>query len=455
MSTGLLSQLDTYYTWIDEAQNPIHPREVASLIDTPVRELAVPVPANPGRGWLTAVAAAATVLVLVGGAALLLRVTGEGSPVATTPQIDSLSSLTWSRVPYDEVAFGPGFEQGMASVTVGGPGLVAVGGAGPGEDREWRAAVWTSPDGIAWSRVPHNEALFGRAIMNSITVGGPGLVAVGTATLDPDYDGAAVWTSPDGITWSRVPYNEAVFGGATIQSVTAGGPGLVAVGWDGHPHGGISNAVVWTSVDGITWSRVPHNEAVFGRDDGQWMWSVTTGGPGLVAVGFDSSGAAVWTSIDGITWSRVPHNEAVFGVGEMRSVTAGGPGLVAVGAPHGANSHAVVWTSVDGITWSQVPHNEAVFGEASMSSVTVAGPGLVAVGGTGNLRLGAAQVWTSPDGIAWSRVYNEAVFTGRRDIEMRSVTAGGPGLVVVGADGNDAGFVGDYDAAVWVAEPGQ
>jgi hypothetical protein len=455
MSSGLLSQLDTYYTWIDEAQNPIHPGEVASLIDTPVRELAVPVPANPRRGWLTAVAAAATVLVLVGGAALLLRVTGSDSPVATSPPIDSLSSLTWSRVPYSEAAFGEGFEQGMASVTVGGPGLVAVGGAGPGEDREARAAVWTSPDGIAWSRVPHNEALFGRAGMDSVTVGGPGLVAVGTATLDNDRDVAAVWTSPDGITWSRVPYNEAVFGGATMQSVTAGGPGLVAVGWDGHPHGGIGNAVVWTSVDGITWSRVPHNEAVFGRDDGQWMWSVTTGGPGLVAVGFDSSGAAVWTSVDGINWSRVPHNEAVFGVGEMRSVTAGGPGLVAVGAPHGANSHAVVWTSVDGITWSQVPHNEAVFGEAAMTSVTVAGPGLVAVGGTGNLRLGQAQVWTSPDGIVWSRVYNEAVFSGRRDIEMRSVTAGGPGLVVVGADGIDAGFVGDYDAAVWVAVPGE
>ena len=45
MSTGLLSQLDTYYSWIDEAQNPIHPDEVASLIDTPARELAVPVPA--------------------------------------------------------------------------------------------------------------------------------------------------------------------------------------------------------------------------------------------------------------------------------------------------------------------------------------------------------------------------------------------------------------------------
>ena len=62
------------------------------------------------------------------------------------------------------------------------------------------------------------------------------------------------------------------------------------------------------------------------------MSSVTVGGPGLVAVGWDTMGAAVWTSVDGITWSRVPHDEAVFGARpdlpalEMRSITAGGPG---------------------------------------------------------------------------------------------------------------------------------
>lgn len=50
-------------------------------------------------------------------------------------------------------------------------------------------------------------------------------------------------------------------------------------------------------------------------------------------------GAAVWTSPDGIDWSRVANDDAVFGTQkadlpalEMRSVTAGGPGVVAVGA---------------------------------------------------------------------------------------------------------------------------
>ncbi len=418
---------------------------------------------RPRRRWLVAVVSAAAVLVLVGGAALLLRVTGSDSPVATSPKIESLSTLAWSRVRYDEAVFGKEFEQAMSSVTVGGPGLVAVGGAGTD------AAVWTSPDGVTWSRVPNDGAVFTRAGMSSVTAWGLGLVAVGQ-----DEPNAAVWTSPDGVTWSRVPHDEAVFGGevgsicggAGMSSVTVGGPGLVAVGSDGSPDcDGGSDAAVWTSVDGVTWSRVPHDEVVFGGETdgyyGQSMSSVTAGGPGLVAVGSDLGRVVVWTSVDGHVWSRVPHDESVFGGAEMNSVIAGGPGLVAVGSDW---LHAVVWTSVDGITWSRVPPDESVFGggfdsmhgDIAMSSVTVADPGLVAVGWD---PLGAV-VWTSPDGITWVRLpHDEASFAGqpaRPDLEMRSVTGAGRGLVAVGADSVHPTFGRtDSDTAVWVAVPGE
>ena len=51
------------------------------------------------------------------------------------------------------------------------------------------------------------------------------------------------------------------------------------------------------AVSSLAWSRVPHDEAVFGRA-GSKMRSVTAGGPGLVAVGDDKAGgdAAVWTA---------------------------------------------------------------------------------------------------------------------------------------------------------------
>jgi hypothetical protein len=311
----------------------------------PVRPIRPLAPSSPRRGWLVAVAAAAAVLVLVGGAALLLRVTGSDSPVATTPQIDSLSSLTWSRVPHDEAVFGGPLEQRMFDVTAGGPGLVAVGleewpdiGT-PSAPAPPSGAVWTSPDGITWSRVPHDEAVFDRASMSSVTAEGPGLVAVGSTSMMSAFGrSAAVWTSPDGITWSRVPHDEAVFGGAGISSVTAGGPGLVAVGGVG------PDAAVWTSADGITWSRVRYDEAVFGGDASNSISSVSAAGTGLVAVGDGADGAAVWTSPDGITWARVPHDEEVFGGdGGMSSVTSGGPGLVVVGH---AGGNAAVWVAL-------------------------------------------------------------------------------------------------------------
>lgn len=478
------SQLAEYF----ELQEELYP-EITSdeVTGSPVR---VTTPARPSSGIRWAIAAAAITVLVIGGTGLLARIITEpdSSPVADDPVVTTTQpattstiatgaldepralqeeALSWSRLSYDDAVFG-GYEEVMDSVTVGGPGFVAVGQAGPAANGEGRAAVWTSADGIAWSRVPHKDEVFDEAAMHSVTAGGPGLVAVGTS------DRAAVWTSTDGFTWSRIPHDDAVFGGVgdepytEMNSVTAGGPGLVAVGIEGHPHGPNNNAAVWTSVDGVTWSRVPHTDAIFGRaDDRNYteLESVTVGGPGLVAVGGSWSGvagqggAAVWTSVDGVTWSRVPHSDAFSG-GGMSSVAAGGPGLVAVGWD---DMGAAVWTSVDGVAWSRVPHDGAVFDAAAMNSVTTAGPGLVAVGTNehDNPRgadLVGAVVWTSLDGITWSRTpQNDAVF-GTQDpslpaLEMRSVAASGSRLVAVGANKRHDTFgATKSDAAVWVSE---
>ncbi len=389
-------------------------------------------------------AAAFTVVVAVGVAAALVAAGSEDRSPATTPQTTTpttplLSSLTWSRVPHDDAVFG--------------------------------------------DKVPFTDG------MRDVAAGGPGLVAVGEGD-----DGIAVWTSVDGITWSRAPHDKAVFGGAnTMWSVTTGGPGLVAVGGGKGPEHQRDDgeATVWTSVDGIAWSRVRHDETIFGGEGQQQMVSVTAGGPNLVAVGWDTSDAAVWTSVDGITWSRVPHDEAVFGgQGEqqMHSVTVGGPGLVAVGSDGFLETDrgqltdyddftgvAAVWTSVDGLTWSRVPADEAVFGgehDQLMLSVTPAGSGLVAVGRAwapagDSLFIddSAASVWTSDDGITWFWIgYDEAVlgsednspfllsdgpvFTEYRQF-MSGVAATSSGVVAVGADWSGP----SHGAAVWMALP--
>lgn len=342
-----------------------------------------------GAGRLrAAIAVAATILavagvVLVGGdngsivaePAALPTVTEPGPPSTVTEPLvpptkqdtgvwTSVDGVTWS--PVEEGSLDGQIDHPSGTVTVGGPGLVAIGSPPVGYDG---AAVWTSDDGLSWSQVPHDEAVFADAWVLDVTLGGPGLVAVGT-----DYStlpwSAAVWTSVDGVTWSRVPHDEAVFGGAHNQEmvdVTVGGPGLVAVGRDGRfaiDYTPEQVPAVWTSVDALTWSRVDPTAIPTDTPDSA-MWSVTAGGPGLVAVG-----DGIWTSVDGATWTRATRDGRRKFLGDgVVDVTVGGPGLVAVGDG--------IWTSADGTTWSRADL-EANF-QDGFWSVTAGGPGLVAV----------------------------------------------------------------------------
>jgi hypothetical protein len=128
-------------------------------------------------------------------------------------------------------------------------------------------------------------------------------VAVGYAGSPDDAD-AAVWTSPDGATWTRATPDTAVFGGSSRQEmlgVVVTADGVVAVGFD--DSGGDGDAAVWTSPDGATWSRVAHDEETFGGPNNQGMGGVIVMPGGLVAVGLDDSGGdgdmTVWISPTG------------------------------------------------------------------------------------------------------------------------------------------------------------
>ena len=285
-----------------------------------------------------------------------------------------------------------------------------------------------------WQRATQDEDVFAdharTPMMHDVTAGGPGLVAVGR---DDGRAAAAVWTSLDGVRWERVAHDEAVLGGdAEMRSVTVGGPGLVAVG-NGENR---KVAAVWVSVDGQTWKRIVHDQSDFDGPGGREMESVTAIETGLVAVGVDwhRTSAAVWWSPDGRDWQRVTRDLPAFSGQRrqwMESVTAAGPGVVAVGHDEDRQA-AAIWVSVDGLTWQRITHDQDVFGgNTELRSVTAGGPGLVAAGHDFNRD--APAFWTSADGLTWQRTtHDEHVFSKRT--ELRSVTAGGPGLVAVGHD---------------------
>jgi hypothetical protein len=358
-------------------------------------------PARERRWWrqpvVVALAASVVVLLLIGGVALLDRwgrqetpvVTTTGAPTTTippsttvaptttqpttttvpttttTPAFPAALQMTWTRVPH-QASFEGGW---IAAATTGGPGIVAVGGATAGAD----AAVWLSTDGSTWERIasatfrgePDQWGTDGDQFMADVAVGPRGLVAVGGDT----QAGAAVWVSPDGRTWTRAPHDQAVFGGTLYQfmhAVTAGGPGLVAVGEADQ------RSAIWASPDGTTWNRV------FVGEEYEFVEDVVTWGGRLYAVGYTGwvnccprilvkeFRPRTWVSDDGLVWESLPDATA-----------AGGPGV----------DLGPSWPGLGG----------------SLSAVTVTDGALLALGSTDeDGALVSPAMWRSTDGEAWA-----------------------------------------------------
>lgn len=156
----------------------------------------------------------------------------------------------------------PAEDQGvMADVTVAKNTAIAVGWTGIGNAR--RAAVWTSTGGEAWQLLPAaNDFAAGTSVreLTAVTVDRDGkLIATGIDRATDPVDGdAAVFSSTDGKTWSRVPTTG--LGGSGPQTVSrltriADGT-LVAVG--STLAGAHQGPAVWTSADGMKWQLSPY-----------------------------------------------------------------------------------------------------------------------------------------------------------------------------------------------------
>ncbi len=255
-------------------------------------------------------------------------------------------------------------------ISPGGPGFVAAGAGVFGmlySTGGQETCVWTSPGLTGWARVPYDAAIFGGKSlqMNTIAAAPPGVVAGGYvfgASGQYDRDGQ-IWTSPDGLAWTQQPWNGAVFGGAGDQEVmglSAGGPGAVAVGYSAVSTGVDRDytALVWTSPDGVTWTRTQSSADALA---GGRLTSIMRWGPGLVAGGSVTQQdedttirfmtAGIWESGDGITWSRTllpRQDEENLDDLTVRDMALFRGGLVAVGTDEpfgGPTARGAIWVS--------------------------------------------------------------------------------------------------------------
>ncbi|HTG48583.1 MAG TPA: hypothetical protein VK646_13110 [Actinomycetota bacterium] len=352
------------------------------------------------------------VAVLVGGVAVLRSIT-QASLVPVNPPAVRLPDDpgAWQRIVLPGGA--PGCNDHgclVRTVTAGDAGLVAMGTKFGccGE----AFAGWSSPDGLSWQQIdgdnPPKAAGFAAA--------GPGFVITGTN---------GVYTSTDGVSWDHVqpPVDRAEFLG-----VTAGGPGVVAVG---------SPDNAWFSSDGATWQPATVPQTGVPAD----MTRVAAGPDRLVAMGSTRAGGprselVIWASSDGMTWHDVAIDNAIMSPSCRITGLAGSPaGFVATGwcGPVGHEGDYLVWRSADGVTWSRV--GGALEGQTHYFAVSAGPNGFIGTNSQG--------VWTSVDGASWTPVPTGSAFQGA---EVLNVIAWGSRFVAVGdmKDGHNV---------VWISGP--
>jgi hypothetical protein len=298
-------------------------------------------------------------------------------------------------------------------------GWLAVGSMTP-----QTAVIWSSADGRRWvdrQTLPRPEGV----TLASLTTSGDAIVAVGNA------DGvAAAWRSTDGSSWTRSAFDHDSRG--SLSAVVATGRGFVGAGYAGEQNGP-HRAAFWMSPDGVTWTSVPDEDAF----DAASVNALAAFGDAVVAVGATIDGSALsWVAADGGRWTRAPSAESLSDA-TMLAVAAFGRGLVAVGTTR-SGEQAVAWTSADGLVWKRSPdaatlHSQGTYApHAEMSDLAVIDDRLLAVGWNSTASNGSAVVWTSPDAAGWSR---EADGPGLSGGGMSAVAVGDDVVVAVGSTG--------------------
>lgn len=325
------------------------------------------------------------------------------------------------------------------------------------QDAQTYGTTWTSTDGLAWTASGLDPALeVGSAVPTSgpspglldVAYGPEGFVALGYAGTDSI--GVAIWRSEDGLTWERIDLGEGLFDGARPAAVRAGGPGYLVVGAvlgrDAPSRSAAPpRAAVWTSPDGRTWARVP-DQASFGVggyiDTGEepatgGMLDVTSTGTGLVAVGqtcrtvdfgepFDALGSCrplVWTSGDALSWKGADPKVAVH-PGWLPAIAAVDGRIVAVGGGWDQSAARYVLRSADGSTWRWTEEP----GLAAFEGIVALPGGLMA----SSYEAEQVTLWTSADGTAWRAVSDLPTMPGSAMLRESDLVAMDDRVVVVG-----------------------
>jgi len=293
------------------------------------------VSADEGLHWVEAPGQAAfqggTVADVVAVGSRLIAVGSVDGPDDTLLPASwtTADGLSWKRT------LAPGGPGAMTAVGARGDTFVAVGRAG--EDGG-EPASWISRDGDRWTLAAGAWTPEGGTVA-VLAPGGPGWVAGGADDLTP-----MIWTSADGVTWAEVADPSAFqvegiesYGQGAITGLATVPGGFVAVGTVavGGPMVE-SRGAVFTSPDGLAWTRLADDD----RIAAEWPAAVATSGAGVAFVGAGRMGeGGAWVSSDGTRWTAADGLDMTGAGSDVRlgfwDVVGEGDGFAALGTRDG------------------------------------------------------------------------------------------------------------------------
>jgi hypothetical protein len=218
-------------------------------------------------------------------------------------------------------AGGPGVRSLDAAAPIGN-GFIAVGVAYLGGDAD--PIVVTSPDGKKLAGENAGAGGAGTQRFRDVCVADGAAIAVGSSGAAEGSDVLVRYRAKDG-KWSEVT-DDGSFGGAGNQQAygcAAGDDGFVVVGSD--DHSGDADARVWSSEDGLEWTRV--ESGLFGGGGDQWASAVAAvPGGGWLIGGTDTAvgdgDVALWRLAADGDISRRDRGEPELGGNGRQSVTS-------------------------------------------------------------------------------------------------------------------------------------
>jgi hypothetical protein len=237
--------------------------------------------------------------------------------------------------------------------------------------------IYTSTDGITWTKRAEEKSSLGRTLLRSVAYGNGRFVAVCTR--------GGVFTSPDGVSWTKGNSGSK----EDLTTVLYKSDRFAAISEEG---------AVLTSVDAITWRFVNRYES------GQFMPVIRASGKYVAVGGFGT----VLTSPDAVSWTVAgPATKQ-----RLVSAAYGAGQFVAVG------EKGTIISSSDGITWA----GRSTGTTQDINAIAYAAGRFIAVGFYGIML-------TSTDGITWTRE-----ISGTTNF-FHSITWGANQFVAVGTHG--------------------